>query len=746
MGKILTFYSYKGGVGRTMALANVGLLAAMNGKRVLLMDWDLEAPGLAYYFRGLLGRREEIDLRDAAGILNILTAWREQISPSLTADQLDRIKFQYNSGVPFQSCVRSLIEPAVAESLLSGASCLHFISAGSSHIDEVNSSYEKTLSDFSWSDFFSDKVGGYLLERLQTWAKQNYDFVLIDSRTGLADAAGICTMMLPDEVALCFALNHQNIEGVARVAKSIRTFAQDTIKVRSLPMRVARRDSSESSDAQARAISTLTQTGGLSGDDVKSDIQSLSVPFDDSLPFYETLAPFAAQGTDPSLDPLTLAYLRLTKVLLGMDVALPEISVEIVKKVRERLSPRNATAQYVSDLQFAEPSRAYAELLKFIEIAQDAVLEKDILDRDYVEALSACALDLIDKVDEVEEGFDLLSRAIELVRMLVERQPKEWTDLYIQVIQDSLFDITLYGRKDEEYRLRIELERYLANSQSVASKVTRLGNLQELARIEVARKRGVQASQYLEVTRDILAELMKIQDLEEDQLRSLTIVGINTSILGSDVSLEKGESAKARTQLENGLAELHSIPRRLSEEVGEELNGLQFKLHFKLAMLPEMSEEERGEHCISAAESGATEFTFKFIEISVLVSSLKNAPDQAVAFCERALAQSRRRRLLQYYARTPMRVGDYLDAHRVLLKNFGTSDGQNFTLLLAQSFADTMLTAGRQKYAVGQHTKRIIRISEEFIGRLHSLEFSEEQVIESIEKSLSLLKSRRVES
>lgn len=42
----VTFYSFKGGVGRTLALANVGLELARTGRRVLLVDFDLEAPGL----------------------------------------------------------------------------------------------------------------------------------------------------------------------------------------------------------------------------------------------------------------------------------------------------------------------------------------------------------------------------------------------------------------------------------------------------------------------------------------------------------------------------------------------------------------------------------------------------------------------------------------------------------------------------------------------------------------------------
>src|SRR5262245_36973777 len=41
-----TFYSFKGGVGRTMALVNTAFELTKRGRRVLLVDFDLEAPGL----------------------------------------------------------------------------------------------------------------------------------------------------------------------------------------------------------------------------------------------------------------------------------------------------------------------------------------------------------------------------------------------------------------------------------------------------------------------------------------------------------------------------------------------------------------------------------------------------------------------------------------------------------------------------------------------------------------------------
>src|ERR1700689_748786 len=63
-GRIITFYSYKGGIGRTMALANVAWILAANGYRVLVADWDLESPGLHRFLYPFL---EQV-VRDARGI------------------------------------------------------------------------------------------------------------------------------------------------------------------------------------------------------------------------------------------------------------------------------------------------------------------------------------------------------------------------------------------------------------------------------------------------------------------------------------------------------------------------------------------------------------------------------------------------------------------------------------------------------------------------------------------------------
>ena len=68
-GQIITFYSYKGGTGRTMALANVAWILARNGNRVLSVDWDLESPGLHKFFHPFL---DESTVSATPGVIEII--------------------------------------------------------------------------------------------------------------------------------------------------------------------------------------------------------------------------------------------------------------------------------------------------------------------------------------------------------------------------------------------------------------------------------------------------------------------------------------------------------------------------------------------------------------------------------------------------------------------------------------------------------------------------------------------------
>src|SRR5256885_1401168 len=71
--KTITFYSYKGGVGRSLLLANVAKYLARFGQKVFVMDFDLEAPGLSYKFQ--LDR--VIGDGTFSGVVDYITEFRE---------------------------------------------------------------------------------------------------------------------------------------------------------------------------------------------------------------------------------------------------------------------------------------------------------------------------------------------------------------------------------------------------------------------------------------------------------------------------------------------------------------------------------------------------------------------------------------------------------------------------------------------------------------------------------------------
>src|ERR1700684_659780 len=69
--------------------------------------------------------------------------------------------------------------------------------------------------------------------------KRNYDYVLIDSRTGLSDVADICTVELPDILVICFTLNDQSIDGASNVAQQISGRYRDrNIRILPVPTRI----------------------------------------------------------------------------------------------------------------------------------------------------------------------------------------------------------------------------------------------------------------------------------------------------------------------------------------------------------------------------------------------------------------------------------------------------------------------------------------------------------------------------
>jgi cellulose biosynthesis protein BcsQ len=205
-GKIITFYSYKGGAGRSMALANVAWILASQGKRVLMIDWDLEAPGLHRYFHPFL---VDPDLTSTEGIIDFVWDFAmDMVTPPET--ELGR------DGGTWLERAADLTAYTVGLNFDFGSGRLDFVPAGRQDLE-----YAARVNAFSWENFYTRLRGGILLEAMRKQLKSNYDFVLLDSRTGVSDTSGICTVQMPDQLVVCVTCNNQSIRGAAAVVGSI---------------------------------------------------------------------------------------------------------------------------------------------------------------------------------------------------------------------------------------------------------------------------------------------------------------------------------------------------------------------------------------------------------------------------------------------------------------------------------------------------------------------------------------------
>lgn len=224
---IFTLYSYKGGVGRSMALANIAHWLYLRGLKVIMVDWDLEAPGLETFF---YTSADKIDLvRSHLGVIDLLTAYCRQFpylsGPSSLAD------------LPPVESYLCEIDPEVTyqTSIVESRGRLRLLSAGW-RSGERFAEYGEAVHAFDWANFYTrfrgEEYFNWLREQLLSLA----DVVLVDSRTGITEMGGVCTRHLADVVLSFCAPNSQNLQGVLEMADSFQ--GEAVTKARGRPLEV----------------------------------------------------------------------------------------------------------------------------------------------------------------------------------------------------------------------------------------------------------------------------------------------------------------------------------------------------------------------------------------------------------------------------------------------------------------------------------------------------------------------------
>jgi MinD-like ATPase involved in chromosome partitioning or flagellar assembly len=196
---IVTFHSFKGGVGRTTLVAGyaIWLASQPSRPRVAIVDLDLEAPGVGSLF----------EVTTERGVLDLLV-------DHIATDDMD---LGETSGVAQLSGPRS--------------GFVTVFPAG--RVDDL---YLQKLArlDFSSAEPGTDNPVGLALTAMLKKMKADFDMILVDARAGLHDLAGMSLHGLAHVDVLVFRGTAQNLAGLEQTLRTLRQRDTKIVLVESL--------------------------------------------------------------------------------------------------------------------------------------------------------------------------------------------------------------------------------------------------------------------------------------------------------------------------------------------------------------------------------------------------------------------------------------------------------------------------------------------------------------------------------
>jgi cellulose biosynthesis protein BcsQ len=331
-----------------MALANVAALLARWGQRVLVIDWDLEAPGLERYF----GSRLRGSRREIPGLVDLISSFD---TPGLNG--------QPTSPIDWRSCLMKASIPQ--------GEAVDIIHAGRQGDD-----YLKRLRAIDWDRLFNNGFGREL-ERMRSEWKRDYNYILIDSRTGITDIGGICSILLPDYLLSLFTTNEQSVLGVKDTMARARTQQQDLPldRQRLVIVPIAARDESNTEYKRAeewrkrfaRELSEFYRDWIHKDETAESVLDYLKIPYVAFWSFGEPLPVLEEDVTNPKT--LGYSYGLIARLIHS------RLNWAEVKVGREATA---AQAKQAAEVQtrLAEASKARTEALAQQQAEAERVLER----------------------------------------------------------------------------------------------------------------------------------------------------------------------------------------------------------------------------------------------------------------------------------------------------------------------------------------------------------------------------------
>ena len=302
--KRVVFYSYKGGVGRTTALIQTAFQLARQGKRVVLVDMDVEAPGL----HALLPPTDKLV---DEGLIDYL--WERQTC------FFDK---HHQPQIELTNIIYSVKDSQSRRDLF-------IVPAG-----KIGQSYIQRLSILSTTHLFSEANDPWYQFEEELWNQYQPDIMLIDARTGLNEWGGLSLLQLADEAFVVLYPSQQNAEGVC--------FIRDLLK--------------ELSGVRARLVLSSIPEGAIGralvekiepylnldvikseGEELKEDV--IKIPY---LPDIAASYQFPVENALTWYTPLVYALLEVSGIEKAKEVLAESDRLELIKSLN--FPERNAAS------------------------------------------------------------------------------------------------------------------------------------------------------------------------------------------------------------------------------------------------------------------------------------------------------------------------------------------------------------------------------------------------------------------
>lgn len=187
---IVSFFSFKGGVGRTSALVATALTLARNGHRVAVVDLDLEAPGLATIFSP--------DNSNNLGVIDYLLEKKLQ-----------------EQDWKLRTHLISINEPNL---LGDDGESIYLLPAGT-----IDDNYLEKLARLDFQNLVDGELQSTMVDMLKELNNEArlLDFILMDARAGFHDIGGLAITGLSHAAVIFGTQSRQSWAGLTHVIRHL---------------------------------------------------------------------------------------------------------------------------------------------------------------------------------------------------------------------------------------------------------------------------------------------------------------------------------------------------------------------------------------------------------------------------------------------------------------------------------------------------------------------------------------------